>query len=269
MNRIPELPKEIYGEIAQHVPREKQAQERFHKVNRAFSQMPIPYETCCQEPSTNEIATWLYNQGQILANSNIKSNPLIPKGETFTFYFTDNKRIKMFSNGKLYGGDSRHEYDPKAVELLSRNSMLKFIGTSKFKNESTTNDLNWIMIRNILSKRKNCFLHGKSSDDCFIQMLNEKLYKHLSNIPSYYFDSLYRLEGMHMNLSDIEILLMLIKSNLNSVLNKDAQQRFEHDFRQRYNTLYNIHSIFESELLDVIQWSKDWVANLKPVDLWR
>lgn len=65
-----ELPPDIYSAIALHLPLSEQS--NFRRVNKLAASSQFYENDCCRPPSNYEIATWLYNQSQLLSYENSK-----------------------------------------------------------------------------------------------------------------------------------------------------------------------------------------------------
>lgn len=164
------LSRDVSAEILKYV----QNQGQFRRVNRMTSQLPIL--NCCSPPSNYEIATWLWDQSQLLSYLNTAQYSVLnPNSSTIVYFAT---------RGEGGGGIW---LDLKTGKLLPRNLRTPFRSRDELLNFLNAQPLelkfsfyrgslvNWLMIRDILSLRASCVLAGFSSDECFIKLLADFL----------------------------------------------------------------------------------------------
>lgn len=161
------LPRDLYTHISENLPPE--GKSAFRQASKFMSNLPFNWDECCREPTSYEIATWLYHQSDLIRSGHhapiFNYREIVPK-----FLFEDKKEIIMsMMNGDMFGGDTH---------LGSRDDILKFLGNSRLRLNVAAHDyMNWPMVRDILSRRVSCQQHNISSDTCYIKLLAKHLPK--------------------------------------------------------------------------------------------
>lgn len=164
------LPKDIYAEIAKHVAPSDQL--RLRRVNRRFAALPFDLEYCCVEPTNLEIAKWFLDQSYLMS----RNKSIFNKRVSFSFSRPDQRSEKLIAinvpSGKVTGSTDDTIFSPQ--ELRTIDEILDFLGDdtlilrAKFANVLHNN---WLMVRDILSRRSSCQKYNVSSDKCFLQLL--------------------------------------------------------------------------------------------------
>ena len=262
---------EMYGEIAKHLP--KEFQSKFRTVNKTFSALPISSNICCSPPNNYEVATWLINQVKIRDNPNTNQQSFLQKlytylastimGSRIVFRFNtahSTKEISLHNSPNLYAGRGIN-----SITLKSRDDILEYLGNNTLELSSKNIEIfapNWLILREILASRQNCFGHRRDSDLCYIRLLNENL--------SY--TNPYRTNPYN----DMWIIILFYNKIL--LLNLEARQRLARDFQQQLNfphplnfddLSYQTVPIYDPQLIphQAVQWLRNWFNYLTPDDL--
>ena len=176
----PYLPTEILQKISKRLP--LGAQPAFRAASRTTASLKFNPAACCSPPTTYEIATYLFEQQRLISTGR-PSRILSIIGQSvsqvvFTFSppnidyefiptLEDSVTISILKDARppdlvlLIGG----------VEPKTRDDILRFLSGKELILQSRFSNQNWMLIREILSRRESCRTAGLSSDECFISML--------------------------------------------------------------------------------------------------
>lgn len=195
------IPVDVFTEIFKHAG--GNAYPALRRVSQIASQGKVDIKVCCKVPSNYEIAKWIWNESQLLKHENSANFSLFnwnqPGGKrrdlilTFESAFSrtlyDHDWIELdLMTGELTG----KYFSPYAMQYISE-GRIKYLTYTKQKNIKFDSlqsliyflrgkhlilkyypnsvIVNLDMIRDIMSQRKICSLHGISSEDCFRKLL--------------------------------------------------------------------------------------------------
>ena len=281
------LPHEIRRRISKHLSASSNAALRLSNRNLYYGSWDgFDWEKeCCREPSSVEIANWLYRQSYLLKYENTYRDsvlkPIQPKysskphtqemfnkiASQITIRFS-NKHFDISENrgthidldlntGELTG-ELIHRLPFSGIfrdkiKLDTYPKILSYIADRQLNLDfASFSSGNWIIIRDILNNRISCKTYGVGGDTCFIRVLA----KHLPTIKG-------------TNNRQWVILL----GDFYRYLGPLAQTRLEQDFIRHFNIeepfSLQTYAIYLPDL-DTNQfnlWFRKWILDLKPEDL--
>lgn len=210
-----QLPPDIYSEIQKYLP--LLAQPAFRQASKQTLAAQFDWQTqCCTEPTAQEIADWIREQQ---ANSILNEGISVHLNKHTDFAnppYTRNILIDQHT-GKISDGN---DYSAQAIPAYLIGQYTKNFGISYDIIDS--DEFNqWLIVRDILSKRRSCLAHGFDSDSCFIKLLRETLPQD---------DELNRVYSMSR-----EELIVKTFTIMQSILSPEAAERFALNFARYFN----------------------------------
>lgn len=259
------LPREMYLEIGKHLP--LSSQPRYHQISRMFRNLPFNPTDCCVEPTNSEIANWLYDQSRLLSNEHTKQYSVFkPFRDYMRFSFGPNERYQIYLlyDGQLEGPTSNGIRPLNSVKdilgLIGSNGLYLWPKGNMGVPLSYQANENWLVIRDIFSKRPICRTQNVSSEWCFIQFIISQI----------------EVEGD--GLKDWFRSVFVLGSFLNPAIKKRLETEFSQAFIAplvfplepgAYGNFFIQNSIipFNSTPQQIKLWLTQWFSQVTPADL--
>lgn len=186
---LPNLPENIVLQITQQLP--KIHQVTLDKWNKDYFEYKYQWEKeCCLEPTITEISNWIYEQSYILKTQGI-TDFFAKYAQNFklTLTFNLDTYIDIYYTGYIQCRKPPYTKRLKSLSSIKRclqEHNVNLVLSPLQHRLQNTSILNFMVVRNILSKRIKCLEHGVNMNSCFQQILTKylepRIVEHLMNI---------------------------------------------------------------------------------------
>lgn len=170
------LPIDMWTEIYKYIPIADQS--KFHRIDTTTNKVPI--REFCYKPSNIEVINWLFAQAELLKYSNTCKASIFKQygrnGQIVLDFRSNDSDLKLIFLDLTNGSISK--YDTTSYEILkTKNATLEYLaGTTLFLSGNLI-EMNWLVLRDILSLRSSYINRNIASDTCYIQLMSIYLIK--------------------------------------------------------------------------------------------